>query len=260
MRRARWRTVTWVVGLLVVAGAGVLTAHGLYEVARSAGVPPAMAAGYPLITDGLALLAYAGTRLLGAGGRRYAAVVMVLSAGLSGLAQAVYLAGGVGTAAPVAVRFGVGAWPAVAAIVAAHLVHLMAERPAELEDQADGPADFIPAAIPGQARPAGGPDRANGPAGELARAVPVVEDQARPTGQTADRARAGWDVEDTRSPRERARDWAALRQLATGELPTVREVATGASVGRETAGKALQELRVGSNGHSSEPAPVLVKP
>ncbi len=54
---------------------------------------------------------------------------MVLAAGLSGLAQAVYLAGGIThpttTAAPVGLRFGVGAWPAIAAALTAHLLHLI---------------------------------------------------------------------------------------------------------------------------------------
>jgi hypothetical protein len=35
------------------------TAHGLYEVAIAAQVPPAIAWLYPVITDGLALVAYA---------------------------------------------------------------------------------------------------------------------------------------------------------------------------------------------------------
>ena len=42
---------------------------------------------------------------------------VVLAAGLSGLAQAAYLAGGNTLDASSALRFGVGAWPAVAAAV-----------------------------------------------------------------------------------------------------------------------------------------------
>jgi hypothetical protein len=83
--------------LTVAAGAGVATAHGLYQVAASAHVAAPIAWLYPLITDGLALVAYAAAARLHDGGRRYAAGIVILAAGLSGLAQAVYLAGGLDT-------------------------------------------------------------------------------------------------------------------------------------------------------------------
>ena len=118
-------SVVWVAGLLVAVGAGVATAHGLYEVAVAARVPVAIAWLYPLITDGLALVAYAATARLRDAGRRYAWTVVVLAAGLSGLAQATQLAGTVTDIAPVGLRFGVGAWPAVAAAIVAHLLHLL---------------------------------------------------------------------------------------------------------------------------------------
>ena len=130
------RRGVWAAGLVVATGAGVATAHGLYEVAAAARVPPVVAWLYPLITDGLALVAYAATsRLVESGGRRYAAAIVVLAAGLSGLAQAVYLAGGIaqGSAAPLGLRFGVGAWPAIAAALTAHLIHLIASAPGEIE-------------------------------------------------------------------------------------------------------------------------------
>src|SRR6266536_824352 len=130
----RARRTTWAAGLVVAAGAGVATAHGLYQVAAAARVPAPIAWLYPLITDGLALVAYAATARLRGGGRRYAAGIVVLAAGLSGLAQAVYLAGGIAatSAAPVGLRFGVGAWPAIAAALTAHLLHLIStdQRPA----------------------------------------------------------------------------------------------------------------------------------
>ena len=119
----RW--VIWAAGLVVALGAAVATAHGLYEVAIAATVPGPIAWLYPLITDGLALVAYASTTRLTAGGRRYAWAVVVLAAGLSGLAQASYLAIGVHTA-PAELRAGVGAWPAVAAAITAHLLYLLA--------------------------------------------------------------------------------------------------------------------------------------
>ena len=92
----------------------------------AARVPAGIAWLYPLITDGLALVAYAATARLTGAGRRYAWAVVVLAAGLSGLAQASYLAGGATLDAPPALRFGVGAWPAVAAAVVAHLLYLLA--------------------------------------------------------------------------------------------------------------------------------------
>ena len=59
------RAVIWLPGLAVALGAAVATAHGLLRGRRS---PPACPAGiawlYPLITDGLALVAYAATARL----------------------------------------------------------------------------------------------------------------------------------------------------------------------------------------------------
>src|SRR4051812_39296598 len=117
--------LVWMAGLVVATAAAVATAHGLYEVASATGTPTPIAALYPLITDGLALVAYATTTRLDPRGRGYAWTIVVLAAGLSGLAQAAYLAGGV-HAAPAWLRFGVGAWPALAAAVVAHLLYLLA--------------------------------------------------------------------------------------------------------------------------------------
>ena len=123
------RAVIWLPGLAVALGAAVATAHGLFEVAVAARVPAGIAWLYPLITDGLALVAYAATARLTGGPARYAWTVVVLAAGLSGLAQAVYLSGGASVDATPALRFGVGAWPAVAAAVVAHLLYLLAAHP-----------------------------------------------------------------------------------------------------------------------------------
>lgn len=117
----------WVFGFLVVLGAAVLTVHGLFGVAVSATVPKEIAWIYPAITDGLALVAYVSTQYLEGGARKYAWTVVVIAAGLSGLAQAVYLVGGSATAAADGLRFGVGAWPAICAAIAAHLVFLLRE-------------------------------------------------------------------------------------------------------------------------------------
>src|SRR4051794_6960221 len=140
------RLAVWLPGLAVALGAAVATGHGLYEVAVAAGGPGGIAWLYPLITDGLALVAYTATARLKGSARRYAWLVVALAAGLSGLAQAAYLAG-TGTphpnpannpvaepvfAADPALRFGVGAWPAIAAAIVAHLLYLLAvDHPAD---------------------------------------------------------------------------------------------------------------------------------
>ncbi len=127
---SRWvRTAIWLPGLAVAMGAAAATAHGLFEVAVAARVPTGIAWLYPLMTDGLALVAYTATARLDGSARRYAWTVVVLAAGLSGLAQAAYLAGDATLHATPALRFGVGAWPAIAAAVVAHLLYLLAADP-----------------------------------------------------------------------------------------------------------------------------------
>jgi hypothetical protein len=79
----------------------------------------------PLITDGLALVAYRATNRLSRSAARYAWAVVITAAGLSGLARAVYLASGATLTASPTLRFGIGAWPAMAAAIAAHLLHLL---------------------------------------------------------------------------------------------------------------------------------------
>lgn len=160
----------WAVGL----GAAAATAHGLYEVASASLVPAGIAWLYPLITDGVALVAYsATTRFHRTGARVYAGVVVVLAAGLSGLAQAIYLArADVDLAlAPAPVRFGMGFWPAIAAMIAAHLIYLMAtERepvavPAAPHEAAPIP-DPVPAASAPLPRPAAGAVASPAPAAD----------------------------------------------------------------------------------------------
>ena len=51
---------------------------------------------------------------------------MATAAGLSGLAQAVYLASGATLDASPTLRFGIGGLPALAAAVAAHLLYILA--------------------------------------------------------------------------------------------------------------------------------------
>src|SRR6185295_14907829 len=90
----------------------------------------------PLITDGLALVAYAATARLSGSSVRYAWAVVVIAAGLSGLAQAAWLAADGLVAAPV-LRFGIGAWPAIAAAVVAHLLYLLIDTAPRTDDAVD---------------------------------------------------------------------------------------------------------------------------
>jgi hypothetical protein len=243
----RRRRTTWTAGLIVAAGAGVATAHGLYQVAAAARVPAAIAWLYPLITDGLALVAYAATARLRHGGRRYAAGIVVLAAGLSGLAQAVYLAGGIGvrSAAPVGLRFGVGAWPAIAAALTAHLLHLISTDPASET---------------GTSTPSVEQQRVSNLPSNLTLSNPVFNDVSNPVeqqrstapvqrdaGGPLDGLSAGLNTSPDEPPggsaRERAHDAARHHVEAHGGLPTVTELAQLAGTSRGTAGTVLKDLR-----------------
>jgi Protein of unknown function (DUF2637) len=250
------RGLVWAAGLIVAAGAGIATAHGLYEVAIATGVPRGIAWLYPLITDGLALVAYAATGRLDRRGRGYAWTVGVLAAGLSGLAQAAYLAGGV-TTAPTALRFGVGAWPAIAATVVAHLVHLLSTaRPQSAQEPAHGESDTVdqsavfrldtsadrlgfkdsrsaeaPAAEPPTVQPAqDAPIQRDEP--PAVQPVQAAEHLVRPVEQ-AGVVPAG----------ERARAAAREHRDRHGRLPSVSELASLAGVARGTASAVLRQLR-----------------
>jgi hypothetical protein len=239
--------------LTVAAAAGVATAHGLYQVAAASRVPTAAAWLYPVITDGLALVAYAATARLHSGGRRYAATIVVLAAGLSGLAQAVYLAGGLDHAstAPVGLRFGVGAWPAIAAALTAHLLHLIStdpttetaqrtptdERPAVNERSAFNPP-YNPALYNPASNPAVQP-RTTAPH----TTPPVQPAEQPPLYSSATDVNDSDRHADTGSPRDRARAAARRHRDTQGELPTVTELVDLAKVARGTAAKALRELR-----------------
>lgn len=219
------RRAAWLPSLLVATGAAVATAHGLYEVAVAAGVPVAIAWIYPLITDGLALVAYVATTQLRDSAARYAWSVVVLAAGLSGLGQACYLAGGVGAVAPAALRFGVGAWPAVAAAIVAHLFHLLiessrAERTAEQLDTGRTTASDSEWTTP-----------AAGPVGRPAieAAEPSVVQPSSPASDAP--------------ARDRAQAAARRHAVRYGELPTVSHLMALAEVSRGTAGEALKALR-----------------
>jgi len=241
------RAAIWLPGLAVALGAAVATAHGLYEVAVAARVPAGLAWLYPLITDGLALVAYAATARLTGPGRRYAWAVVILAAGLSGIAQAAYLAtDGAATAAgfvaPAGLRFGVGAWPAIAAAIVAHLLYLLAtddtgrtgasDRTAvqpysggSAEPSSNGHRHAAPAA----GRPLD-PAPSPFPSGEpFTPSVPVV---AAPPVRALDAP-----------ARDKARAAARRHAAACGAWPTVTQLMTLAEVSRGTAGEALKHLR-----------------
>jgi hypothetical protein len=231
--------------LTVAAGAGVATAHGLYQVAAAARVTPAIAWLYPLITDGLALVAYAATARLTDRGRRYAASIVILAAGLSGLAQALYLAGGLDTqaVAPAGLRFGVGAWPAIAAALTAHLLHLIStdRQPAATPDQShDGQLRSPSTTLNSDAlhNPAVQPRT---PAQRSPQ--PVQPEPATPMyGPPAD-VNAAEPPSNDASPRERARAAGRDYHDRHGQLPTVTQLVDLARVARGTAAKALHDLK-----------------
>ncbi|WFG44161.1 hypothetical protein [Pseudonocardia alni] len=265
VRGGRWgRAAVWLPGLAVALGAAVATAHGLFEVAAAARVPAGIAWIYPLITDGLALVAYTATARLRRSAARYAWSVVIVSAGLSGLAQAVYLASdsvtaGGDLAVNSALRFGIGAWPAIAAAVVAHLLYLLAEsRP---DGPLSGPGRPVRTTTP--VRPDGrtGRDTPSHPViGHAARAVldgPVIgPERPRPSGPvpvlgaTSDPGTSSPPVPPppsgpaAESPaRDHARTVAERHRDRHGALPTVRELQALADVGRGTAADALKSLR-----------------
>lgn len=130
---ATWRRRAEQAPLAAVWAAGAaLTAVGMYSVAVACGIPGELAWLYPLIFDGLALVAYRATNHTQDGARRYAAFVVVLCTGLSALAQAAHLAAGKGLTAGATgnLKAGVGAAPAIAVALAAHLHWLTTRKPA----------------------------------------------------------------------------------------------------------------------------------
>jgi hypothetical protein len=275
---ARW--TVWAAGLVVALGAGVATAHGLYEVALAAGTPRALAWLYPLITDGLALVAYATTARLPESGRRYAWIVVVIAAGLSGLTQASYLAGGVASAPP-PLRFAIGAWPAIAAAVVAHLLYLLGidhshtHHPDRLAEEGEpvaaAPAHPAPQALsvldaaplPELTSPPSATDRAvlTATASMSPPAVPAavqppplpvvqalnstpVEQVSEPLAAPAtDPVRRAPTARDAAPARVRAQTAATGHAAQYGALPTVSELMALAQVARGTAATALKDIR-----------------
>jgi hypothetical protein len=173
------RSPVWPWAALVTVGGVIATAHGLYAVAVASGVPWQIACLYPAMADGLALVAYAATKRLDS--TKYPWLVVVVAAGLSGLAQGANLAG---LGAPGAwLRFGVGAAPAVAVLASAHLLWLVGRPRVETGDREDaptdagGPGDHPKSPNPGPSAPAlngNGHGETN-----LAKALRVLGDEVR---------------------------------------------------------------------------------
>ena len=271
---ARW--TVWTAGLVVALGAGVATAHGLYEVALAAGTPRMLAWLYPLITDGLALVAYATTARLTNHGRSYAWTVVVIAAGLSGLTQASYLAGGVASAPP-ALRFAIGAWPAVVAAIVAHLLYLLGthhqptHHPKGLagaaEPVAATPTYPAPQALPApkaapppaltSRSPATGhtvpttADNPTQPAVQGGASHPASLYSTQAAEQPTEHPKVPASVTGVRTPapvvtapaRVRAQTAATGHAARHGHLPTVSELMALAQVARGTAAAALKDLR-----------------
>ena len=242
------RAVLWLPGLAVALGAAAATAHGLYEVALAAAVPAGIAWLYPLITDGLALVAYGATARLTGSAARYAWAVVVVAAGLSGLAQAAFLASGATLAASPVLRFGIGAWPAVAAAVAAHLLYLLTAEhstephtPPDLTEVADRPSAEA-TAVNVQPVPSNRPAVQRKQTAALNAAQrPTAAPATRPTLSSTDSDASSTSPAETARVRARS---AALRHAARhGALPTVSALAAAADVSRGTAATVLKPLR-----------------
>jgi len=236
--RPAWRrSAVWLPGLAVAVGAAIATAHGLYEVAVASRVPGPLAWLYPLITDGLALVAYTATARLSGSAARYAWSVVVIAAGLSGLAQAAFLAGDAeALIAPAWLRFGIGAWPAIAAAVVAHLLYLLADvhpdRSIDVGVQRSGPV--VQSSV-----------TATGPA--------LAADELEAASSTPPEAEQAGQRSAAPAPaREHARTLARAHRARHGDWPTVSDLQAAAGVSRGTASAALKSLR----DHDNQPVPL----
>jgi len=244
-RKRSTSAALWLPGLVVALGAAIATAHGLYEVAAAAGVPDLLAWLYPLITDGLALVAYACAPQLALGGRRYATGVVVLAAGLSGLAQASYLAGWFDNATAV-LRFGVGAWPAIAAAMVAHLLFMLGHARSHTHTNPAHTASTGPSVQPStavqqvvQPTPSTTVQRPPAPAASNHTAPDHTDRSTERTAPGVQRS-----VPRGESPQlDQARTAARRHAVHHGTLPTVTQLMAQTGVSRGTAGNALKTLR-----------------
>ncbi|UUV34304.1 hypothetical protein NQK81_12905 [Amycolatopsis roodepoortensis] len=292
----KWATAGfWLPGLVVAICAAVATAHGLFEVVVASGVLASIAWTYPVITDGLAIVAYVATSRLSGAGRRYAWAVVILAAGLSGLAQAIYFVGGftapvppgpngepgaAGNPPPELLRFWVGAWPAIAAAIVAHLLFMLSELRAirKASSASDArtvpgpeavaaifPGDSQPTAVQGRPVQSARPERSDvqspsvqsglvqpkpldAPASPERFERPVPEESSvQPEASVARGAEEPKPERPAVTPsspkRDRALHEARKYQALHGHLPTVDQLSETAEVSRGTAGTVLKELR-----------------
>jgi type IV secretory pathway VirB10-like protein len=152
-------------------------------------------------------------------------------------------------------RFGVGAWPAIAAAIVAHLLFMLAS---EGNAEVDAPASVQPQGVqpvavqsPGvqasavQPVPVDAAVQLSGPVPEPEASDSVQpEAVAEPAQQPSPEPPGDRRAAALPSPaRDRARAAARRHAAHHGDLPTVSQLQEMAEVSRGTAGNALQELR-----------------
>ena len=149
------------------------------------------------------------------------------AAGLSGAAQAAHLAGGGVEAASPAVRFGIGAAPAVAAAAVAHLLHLIRSAARVTPDTAWSLV---------QAEPVRPPELVQEGQRRTAPTLDAISDRLGSAGTTG-ACRPAVTVAASRTSRARP------PRSARGSLPTTTELARLSGASRGTAGTVLKGLR-----------------
>jgi len=178
---------------------------------------------------------------------------------LSGVAQAVHLAGGLEnpSGTPIALRLGVGAWPAIAAAVAAHLLHLIRTGVGDQSSSSARPVSVQSAPVSsssssGVPDPAASARRLDGAGVQLdgepvtsGRTTRMQRRRLEPDAATRDRRGTGAGVRTARTgtARDRAAEIARRHRDRHARLPTTTELARLADTSRSTAGAALKALR-----------------
>jgi hypothetical protein len=167
----------------------------------------------------------------------------VLAAGLSGLAQAGNLAHGIDTSTPVALRFGVGAWPAIAAAIVAHLLYLLGAHPsaATRSEPVFNTRVVQQPPFTGVVQPSVQPNTEQPP--QPFTADPDRQPREQPAVQPPTGLNTGDRPQRLSPARERARSAARRHASRHGHLPTVSELTAMAQVARGTAQVVLKDLR-----------------
>lgn len=259
------RLIFWA-GAVVALAAVAATAHGGYAVAVACLVPPGLAWLYPFITDGLALVAYGATSRLAHSGRGYAWTIVVTAAALSGLAQAVFLSSGSNLGSSPGhlavdpwLAFGVGAWPAIAVALVAHLLYLLHR--AETHSHGDTAWQTSTSSTTPPSTATTGPvavdldpewaelDRLDNRGVNLMwETAPTTESQTDPDPIDPPTL----DPDPVNRPGKaitRAAAAAAKHVAENGTLPTLSQLEVIAGVSRGTAVNALKRVKATTNGH-----------